>query len=187
MIIFDLDGTLCKIDHRLKFVRPEKDIDATFEWDTIDSYGCPLPGTETDGVWFHGHDPFKKWKPNWPAFYDACDQDVPNMPVIMVFNAVVATYGHRNVQIWSGRSDVVWEKTHQWLKQHISAYKQCNIVLKMRGANDNQPDVQLKQYWLDGAIADGVNIAMAFDDRSRIVDMWRRNGITCAQVAPGDF
>jgi hypothetical protein len=27
----------------------------------------------------------------------------------------------------------------------------------------------------------------AFDDRQRVVDMWRRNGITCFQVAPGDF
>jgi probable HAF family extracellular repeat protein len=27
----------------------------------------------------------------------------------------------------------------------------------------------------------------AFDDRNRVVDMWRSLGLTCLQVAPGDF
>ena len=25
------------------------------------------------------------------------------------------------------------------------------------------------------------------DDRQKVVDMWRENGLTCFQVAPGDF
>lgn len=27
----------------------------------------------------------------------------------------------------------------------------------------------------------------AFDDRQQVVDMWRDNGVPCAQVAPGRF
>lgn len=30
-------------------------------------------------------------------------------------------------------------------------------------------------------------LVMTFDDRDRVVAMWRRNGVVCAQVAPGDF
>ena len=31
------------------------------------------------------------------------------------------------------------------------------------------------------------NVAMVFDDRQQVVDMWRDNGLTCFQVADGDF
>jgi len=28
---------------------------------------------------------------------------------------------------------------------------------------------------------------MVFDDRDKVVNMWRENGIPCLQVAPGNF
>ena len=31
------------------------------------------------------------------------------------------------------------------------------------------------------------NVAMVFDDRQQVVDMWRKNGLTTFQVADGDF
>jgi hypothetical protein len=34
---------------------------------------------------------------------------------------------------------------------------------------------------------DKSNILYAVDDRQRVVDMWRSNGITCLQVAEGNF
>ena len=46
-------------------------------------------------------------------------------------------------------------------------------------------DNDLKQMWLDDIGVD--NVAMVFDDRQQVVDMWRQNGLTCFQVADGDF
>ena len=46
-------------------------------------------------------------------------------------------------------------------------------------------DSDLKQMWLDGIGVD--NVAMVFDDRNQVVDMWRDNGLTVFQVAQGDF
>ena len=46
-------------------------------------------------------------------------------------------------------------------------------------------DSDLKQMWLDSIGVD--NVAMVFDDRNQVVDMWRKNGLTCFQVADGDF
>ena len=47
------------------------------------------------------------------------------------------------------------------------------------------PDNDLKQMWLNDI---GVNnVAMVFDDRNQVVDMWRKNGLTTFQVADGDF
>ena len=47
------------------------------------------------------------------------------------------------------------------------------------------PDNDLKQMWLDNIGKD--NVAMVFDDRNQVVDMWRQNGLTCFQVADGNF
>jgi hypothetical protein len=47
------------------------------------------------------------------------------------------------------------------------------------------PDNDLKQMWLDTIGVD--KVAMVFDDRNQVVDMWRSNGLTCFQVAKGDF
>jgi hypothetical protein len=51
------------------------------------------------------------------------------------------------------------------------------------------PDDKLKQFWLDDLFPelDKNNILCIFDDRQKVVDMWRKNGLICFQVAPGDF
>lgn len=57
----------------------------------------------------------------------------------------------------------------------------------MRPANDHRPDDIIKQEMLDKLKAEGHDIWFVVDDRQRVVDMWRRNGITVLQCAPGDF
>ena len=48
------------------------------------------------------------------------------------------------------------------------------------------PDEKLKLQWLtDMDWKD--NVEMVFDDRQKVVDMWREIGLTCMQVAPGNF
>ena len=51
------------------------------------------------------------------------------------------------------------------------------------------PDDELKQHWLDDLFPGDIRdrIVAVFDDRQKVVDMWRKNGLTCMQVAPGDF
>lgn len=59
--------------------------------------------------------------------------------------------------------------------------------LRMRRAGDHRPDDIVKREILDQMRADGWRPVMAFDDRARVVKMWREAGIPCAQVAEGDF
>ena len=40
---------------------------------------------------------------------------------------------------------------------------------------------------LDKARIGKENIVGVFDDRQKVVDMWRKNGLTCFQVADGNF
>jgi hypothetical protein len=49
------------------------------------------------------------------------------------------------------------------------------------------PDDILKEAWLREQFPDKNNILCVYDDRDKVVAMWRRNGISCFQVAPGDF
>jgi hypothetical protein len=115
---------------------------------------------------------------NWQAFFEACDRDLPNPPVVETLLALDRA-GHR-IEIWSGRSDQVRAKTERWLEGHGLG----RFPLRMRRAGDNTPDDILKQGWLQALDAPP---DMVLDDRQKVVDMWRRNGIVCLQVAPGDF
>ena len=60
--------------------------------------------------------------------------------------------------------------------------------LVMRPANLHRPDDALKEAWLlQQTTSTRARIVGVFEDRDRVVAMWRRNGLVCFQVAPGDF
>ena len=57
----------------------------------------------------------------------------------------------------------------------------------MRSDTDYRPDDELKEGYLTKMRKDGYNPTIAFDDRQRVVDMFRSKGLTVFQVAEGDF
>ena len=119
---------------------------------------------------------------DWDVFFnpDNISLDLPNQPVIDMAN-LLHKQGFR-IFILSGRSDVTHQATVNWLNDngiwwdHLVMRPQNHLYL---------PDNDLKQMWLDSIGKD--NVAMVFDDRNQIVDMWRQNGLTCFQVADGNF
>lgn len=120
---------------------------------------------------------------DWRGFFAACVDDVP-------YGAVVTTLGRlydtgAEIWIWSGRSDEVRAETEEWLHRWgCSLYTE----LRMRQAGDHQPDEKLKAAWLASlSDEDRGRIVAIFEDRDRMVKLWRENGIACFQVAPGDF
>jgi len=117
---------------------------------------------------------------DWDAFYLACFDDTPNDPVIDLLNILSP---HHEIYIASGRSDVVATETLEWLRKYEVNFD----MLWLREHKDSTPDQELKKIWLDEWRKDGKDIKMAFDDRSKVVKMWRDNGIPCFQVAEGDF
>lgn len=117
----------------------------------------------------------------WDEFYRECINDEMNYPVCVIF-ASLARAGY-DVQIWSGRSDAVREQTESWLMDVLGFNRE--ITLRMRPRGDCTPDDALKGRWLLEVGAK--NILMVFDDRQKVVDMWRRYGVTCLQVAEGNF
>ena len=121
-------------------------------------------------------------KMDWDKFFDPdnISLDKPNQPVIDMAN-MLSKQGY-TIMILSGRSDVTHQATVNWLAKHDVTYDH----LVMRPQNYLYlPDNDLKQMWLDSIGVD--NVAMVFDDRQQVVDMWRANGLTTFQVADGDF
>lgn len=115
---------------------------------------------------------------DWRGFFAACPGDKPIAPVIELLLRL--WNGKNRVEIWSGRSDEVRGLTEEWLSAHgISG----SLLTCMRTAGDKRPDDQVKREFLRGTDAPDV----IFDDRQRVVDMWRAEGLTCFQVAGGDF
>ncbi len=124
----------------------------------------------------------------WRRFYAACDKDQPNEPVINTMERL--RFSGADVWVFSGRSDEVRDKTVAWLSQHTSfmTWELEGPVLTMRAAGDYTADDVLKRQWLDSMLIDDRRrLVAAFDDRDRVVAMWREAGVPCFQVAPGEF
>jgi len=90
---------------------------------------------------------------------------------------------HTQLVFVTGRSDHVRRSTREWLSDHGLG----GGALFMRKFGDHRDDDIVKGELLDEVLAVGYRPIMAFDDRSRVVAMWRARGVPCAQVAPGDF
>jgi histidinol phosphatase-like enzyme len=123
-------------------------------------------------------------KIDWNIFFNPKNikLDQPNFPVIEILNSLKEK-GFK-IFILSGRLDTTKDATLKWLKENAVEFDQ----LKMR---ENTPkekyisDVELKQKWLNEI--DKENILCVFDDRTKLVEMWRENGLSCFQVADGNF
>jgi hypothetical protein len=111
---------------------------------------------------------------DWDSFFSACVDDMPHLHVIETLKAHLDA-GHK-VRIWSARSDVVREQTEDWLLRH--GIDPC-FLQHMRSAGDSTPDATLKRYWLN---QEAERPDLVYDDRQRVVDMWRAEGLPCFQV-----
>jgi hypothetical protein len=115
-------------------------------------------------------------------FFASCTHDKPIRHVIDVAASLIEC-GHV-VEVWSGRSDEVREQTEAWLMSN-GIPRSC--LTRMRQAGDHRPDDVVKRQMLHDATLRDMRPDVVFDDRDRVVAMWRAEGVPCFQVAPGDF
>ena len=169
--IFDIDGTLMNIDHRRHYVEGDK----------------------------------KDWK----SFVDAIEHDTINSPVVetMLLLAENASSHRCNFYFLTGRNESQREITQDQIqgfsfnednfhriygiKDDIYRIYNCwEEILLMRPDGDYRPDAELKSELFDKLVdihGFDTEDTIIFDDRQSVVDMWRARGLTCFQVAKGDF
>jgi phosphoglycolate phosphatase-like HAD superfamily hydrolase len=121
---------------------------------------------------------------NYRKFFSECVNDTPIHSVITVVEAL-GEAGHRIVFL-SGRSDEVQRQTFGWLQQYVYLRP---TVLYMRKEGDTRPDEVIKPELLEQVKKDFPNeeILGFFDDRKRVVDVWRKMGYKVFHVAEGNF
>lgn len=87
------------------------------------------------------------------------------------------------VIIFSARDEKSRPQTAKWLRDNGIKFDE----LHMRTRGDKRNDAVVKNEMFHAYVADRFNVKFVLDDRDRVVDMWRSKGITCLQVAYGDF
>jgi predicted kinase len=116
-----------------------------------------------------------------PYEWHRVGEDAPNPPVVELVRSLRAA-GNAIVVV-SGRDGVARRATGAWLARHEIPHD----ALLMRPAGDNRRDSVVKREIFDRLIRHTWQVRGVLDDRDQVVRMWRDLGLTCAQVAPGDF
>lgn len=120
-----------------------------------------------------------------PYDVDKCDTDLPNGPVISIVENYLS-YGQGDVIFMSGREDKCREKSAQWLRTYMQL-EDSEARLLMRQTGDNRKDAIVKAELFNTYIKDTYYVDFILDDRDQVVEMWREMGLTCLQVAEGNF
>jgi predicted kinase len=175
VVIFDIDGTLADLTHRVP-------------WITV---GAPCPACKEDGAFFFRgkgclfcNGTRKIVKKRHDIFYSLCDKDKP-IDVVICWAQECKKYF--TVLIVSGRSpeNGTAEKTMSWLKHYGVEYDH----IYMRRPFNHGVDTIEKQLILDELLASGLAkemIAFVVDDRPSVIKMWKDNGLRVIPVRGRD-
>lgn len=106
--------------------------------------------------------------------------DTPNEPVVRLVRQLGRTC---EVIYVSGRDERGRDDTSRWIAEWVGVEGR----LFMRGRDDNRPDAEVKKAIYFDEIEPGFDVWLVLDDRSQTVKMWRDLGMTCLQVADGNF
>lgn len=120
-------------------------------------------------------------KKYFKRFYEAMGNDVVKNEVRRLLNF----YSRDGFKIFlcTGRPEKYRDITANWLADNEIDYDE--LMMRPDG-REYDPDFEVKQTMLDKILLTN-KVHVAVDDRDQVVKMWRSNGITCFQVADGDF
>ena len=146
---------------------------------TLPCFIFDIDGTIADGS--HREHLITRHTPKrWDDYFDLAYRDRPVPHMQRIVRELAKTY---TIAYVTGRVERLRDMTVAWLQEHQFP----TGYLYMRGDGDHRNDDILKAEILAEIRRDNLEPVMAFEDRTRIVKMWRENGIPCAQVRDGDF
>lgn len=116
-----------------------------------------------------------------PYKTEECEKDRLNVPIANM----VKTYKKLGYQILivSGRKEAFLPQSKNWLTQHEIPYD----FIAFRKNEDKGKDSMTKAAIFEHEIKGKWYVEFVLDDRNQVVKMWRELGLTCCQVASGDF
>jgi hydroxymethylpyrimidine pyrophosphatase-like HAD family hydrolase len=111
--------------------------------------------------------------------YDAshCDEiDLINVPLATILTSLYNN-GIKTIFV-SGREDIYYEPTIRFIQKLGYPFDNLNeIKLFMRNTKDYRDDIIVKKEIYNKNIKDHYEIICCFDDRPKVIRMWRRIGL----------
>lgn len=146
---------------------------------------CDIDGTVALHV---GRNPFE---------FEKVDTDVPDFRVCDLIKNITSNCDYELIFL-SGREDIgtCREKTEKWIEDNIKpqfwynfggTVPERNWRLFMRANGDHRADEIVKRELYENHIEPWYDVAAVFDDRDKVVKMWRELGLLCCQVYYGNF
>lgn len=108
--------------------------------------------------------------------------DTVNEPVAKIIRVMCYADDYEVIFV-SGRFEKYRKETLQWLSKNYLP----NKTLFMRADMDMRKDAVIKKEIFEANIRPKYNVHFVLDDRNQVVEMWRSLGLTCLQVADGNF
>lgn len=125
-----------------------------------------------------------------PFEWSKVDQDSPKREIL----DIIYMFDNKGYEIifLSGRDEVCYDLTLGWIKNHFyetykMVYVDSDIKLYMRPKDDVRKDSIVKKELFMEHVYNKFYITHVFDDRNQTVAGWRAMGLTCLQVAQGNF
>lgn len=118
--------------------------------------------------------------PDWRSFNESCVTDTLNpwcREIVEHFKS------DHTILFVSGRAEEYREVTEKWLDDN----KVCCHFLFMRKNKDYRDDTIIKKEIYESKIAQEYEVTFVIDDRSKMVDMWRKLGLICLQCDEGNY
>ena len=135
-----------------------------------------LDGTLSD----YGHRKHLYKERDYDAFNKAGKNDKPIENICNILRALDRQ--ETEIVVMTARSSDNRPATQEWLRLNDVP---CDRLI-MRPVGDQSPDDECKRKLFEEKI-DHSDVWFVLEDRKSVVDMWRGEGLTCLQVAPGDF
>jgi len=118
---------------------------------------------------------------DWDGWHGEYHTDTPHWEIVEILD--LARAAGIKIVLCTGRDAKYRPETETWFDEHNIHYD----ALYMRPEGERREDCEVKRELLAQIRADGYNPVMVFEDRDRVVAMWREEGLRCLQVAPGNF
>lgn len=111
------------------------------------------------------------------------ENDEVNIPVSKLLEIYHKYPEQIKIILVSGRDGLFREQTYKFLERN----RIWSDQLLMREIGDKRPDEVIKKEIFQDNIQGRFFVEFVLDDRNKVVKLWRELGLTCLQVAEGDF
>jgi predicted kinase len=108
--------------------------------------------------------------------------DKPKSDIIRLVQDHAYKLDHKVIFV-SGRHQDNYKVTEEWLHEHVKVPIEGLFMRYERGTEDSVIKAEL----FNRHILSKYNIVAVYDDRNRVVKMWRSRGLPCLQVQEGEF